>query len=78
MPEFAPCPKCAGTTAKQVKFTWWGGALGPRMFHHVKCEACGATYNGRTGKSNNHAIAMYVLVTFTIVAVAAYALAAGR
>ena len=78
MPDFAPCPKCSKTTAKQMNFTWWGGALGPRMLHHVKCEACGTAYNGKTGKSNNQAIAMYFLVTITVFGVAAYMLTASR
>ena len=68
MPEFAACPQCSKTMAKQVGFTWWGGALGPRMLHHVKCEGCGTTYNGKTGKSNSQAIAMYFVVTLVIFA----------
>ncbi len=64
--EFAPCPKCGGTTAKRINFTWWGGALGPRMFTHVKCLGCGTHYNGKTGRSNNTAIAVYTLVGLVI------------
>ena len=63
---FAPCFACGNTYAKRVGFTWWGGALGPRMFTHVKCARCGTAYNGKTGKSNNTAIAIYVGVTTVI------------
>jgi hypothetical protein len=55
----APCPKCGGTFATKSGFTWWGGFLGPKLFNHVKCSACGTTYNGETGKSNTTAIVMY-------------------
>lgn len=75
MPEFAPCPQCSRTTATPVKFTWWGGALGPRMLHHVKCDSCGTMYNGKTGKSNSQGIMMYFVVTLAIFAGAAYLLA---
>lgn len=60
--EFAACPACASQTASRLNFTWWGGALGPRLFTHVKCGACGVTYNGKTGRSNNGAIAAYVII----------------
>jgi len=47
--SWAPCPKCQGRTATKVGFTWWGGALGPRLFSVVKCTACGTKYKGKTG-----------------------------
>jgi hypothetical protein len=59
---FAPCPKCGGRSAKRISFTFWGGAIGPRLFNHVKCFACGTTYNGKTGRSNATAIAIYTIV----------------
>jgi phage FluMu protein Com len=59
--EWADCPNCeARGDASRVGFTWWGGVLGPWMFSHVRCNDCGTCYNGRTGKSNNVAIAIYV------------------
>lgn len=61
--EYAPCPKCGAEIAKYQSFTWWGGALGPKLFTHVKCGACSTTYNGKTGRSNNMAIALYMVVT---------------
>ena len=65
--EFLPCPQCASTHAQKVGFTWWGGVLGPWMLTHVKCQECHATFNGKTGKSNANAIALYVLVSLVIV-----------
>lgn len=58
----AACYQCQAQTAVPVSFTWWGGALGPRIFSHVKCGSCGATYNGKTGQSNTAKIAIYLVV----------------
>jgi len=62
MSDYVPCPRCGSTVVKKVSFTWWGGALGPALFCHVKCYNCGMTYNGKTGKSNNNAIIIYSVV----------------
>ena len=64
--QYAPCPQCGSTNAAKVKYTWWGGALGPAMFTHVKCNNCGTQYNGKTGKSNQNSIIIYVLTTFVL------------
>jgi hypothetical protein len=64
--QYAPCPKCGQTNATKVGFTWWGGALGPRMFSQVKCQNCGTEYNGKTGKSNQQAILIYLAVSFLL------------
>jgi predicted nucleic-acid-binding Zn-ribbon protein len=68
MERYQPCPKCASEKAELISFTWWGGIVGPKMFTHVKCTQCGTTYNGKTGKSNQTAIAIYVAVS-TVVAI---------
>jgi len=60
------CPKCNGTSIKKVKWTWWGGALGPALIHTTKCETCGYTFNGNTGKSNTTAIVLYSIIIFII------------
>ena len=64
--QYAPCPNCGQNNAKKVGYTWWGGALGPSMFTHVKCQSCGTQYNGKTGKSNQQNIIIYTLVSFII------------
>lgn len=61
-PQFAPCPKCNAASATQMKMTWWGGALGPKLLTHVKCDACGNKYNGKTGQDNTTKIVIYSLV----------------
>ena len=67
MSEYVPCPDCSCTGARKVGFTWWGGALGPALLTHVKCHECGATFNGKTGQSNNRASIIYGIVTGAIV-----------
>jgi hypothetical protein len=62
--DWADCPHCdAPGRASRVGFTWWGGALGPWMFSHVRCHECGTCYNGRTGKSNDVPILIYTLAS---------------
>jgi transposase-like protein len=65
--QYAPCPNCGSTDIKKVGYTWWGGALGPAMFTHVKCNNCNTQYNGKTGKSNQNSIIIYVVVSFVLV-----------
>lgn len=60
--NYAPYPKCGATDAKQLNFTWWGGALGPKLFTHIKCHNCAYKYNGKTGKDNTANIAIYFAV----------------
>ena len=57
-----PCPKCGTADPKTLNFTWWGGALGPKLLTHVKCVGCGYKYNGKSGKDNTAGIAIYFLV----------------
>jgi len=58
-----PCPKCGATGSQLLKFTWWGGALGPKMLTHVKCQNCGHKFNGKNGGSNVAGVAIYMIVT---------------
>lgn len=60
--NYAPCPKCSAADPQLLKFTWWGGALGPKLLTHVKCQSCGNKYNGKTGGDNTAGIAIYSIV----------------
>lgn len=60
------CPRCGSPMVKPVKFTWWGGLLGPKMLKHTKCDSCSFTFNAKTGKSNTTAIIIYQVVAFGI------------
>ena len=72
------CPRCGAPAAKPVKFSWWGGLIGPKILNHHKCEACKFTFNGKTGKSNNTAIWIYSIVCFAIAAAVGFLLFAMR
>lgn len=65
--DYAPCPFCNASNAEKVKFTWWGGLIGPKLLKHVKCLACGKGYNGKTGKDNTTNIVIYSVVVGLIV-----------
>lgn len=76
--QYAPCPQCGSTNATKVKYTWWGGALGPAMFNHVKCSSCNTQYNGKTGKSNQTSIILYLVISTAIVFFLCFGLAIFR
>ena len=66
MANYVACPKCGGQ-AEKLKFTWWGGLLGPKILTHVKCTACGYKYNGNSGKDNTTGIVIYSVVVGILV-----------
>ena len=61
MNQYVPCPKCGGAS-ERLKFTWWGGVLGPKILNHVKCTSCGNKYNGKSGKDNTTGIVIYSVI----------------
>jgi hypothetical protein len=63
---YAICYNCGADAASKVTYTLWGGFIGPAMISHVRCGRCGTTYNGKSGKSNNTAILIYILVSLGI------------
>jgi len=67
--KYVPCPNCQSTNVQKLSYTWWGGALGPSILTHCKCNDCGTTYNGKTGKSNTIGIVIYFVVVTILVVV---------
>lgn len=69
--HYKPCYNCNKIDYTKVKYTWWGGALGPQLLHHVKCNPCGKHYNGKTGQPNTKNIVLYtgaiLLVTLILI-----------
>lgn len=61
MSDYVPCPKCGGS-AEKLRFTWWGGVLGPKILTHVKCASCNHKYNGKNGGDNTTGIIIYSVV----------------
>lgn len=72
MDDYVPCPNCSSSNIQKITFTWWGGLLGPKLFNHVKCQNCGTTFNGKSGKSNATPIAIYTGIGLIIAAVLVY------
>jgi transposase-like protein len=66
------CPKCNSANVAPVKYTWWGGAIGPKMFHHTKCKDCKYTYNRKTRQPNTKNIIIYSVITLVIAFVVFY------
>jgi hypothetical protein len=60
------CPRCSATSVTKPSFTWWGGMVGPALFTHRTCGACGFGFNGKSGKSNATAIAIYFGVVLAV------------
>ena len=36
--------------------------MGPKLLHHVKCLTCTSAYNGKSGRYNTTAIAIYTII----------------
>lgn len=66
MNTYAQCPQCGANSAEKLRFTWWGGVLGPKILTHVKCVSCGKKYNGKTGKDNTTGIVIYSVIVGVI------------
>ena len=64
-----PCPYCQGEAAKPVRFTAWGGVIGPFMLSLVKCRDCGEHFNGKNGRCVKKAIRLYTMTTLVLLAV---------
>jgi len=60
------CPQCGSANINKVKYTWWGGVLGPKLLHHTKCSDCKFLYNSKTRKSNTTGIIVYSVILFAI------------
>ncbi len=65
--KYVPCPQCGCPHVNEVTFTWWGGLLGPKLLSHVKCTHCHNEYNGKSGKSNQTGILIYVAISALLV-----------
>jgi hypothetical protein len=56
------CPRCKSADVRRPTFTWWGGALGPKLFNHAVCGGCGFGFNWKTGESNATKVTIYTVV----------------
>lgn len=61
------CPQCQSPNTHKPSRTWWGGFLGPKLFNHAICRACGFGFNASTGESNRGKIIAYFVIVNAIV-----------
>jgi hypothetical protein len=66
MPIAPKCPSCSHDEAQKIRFTPWGGVIGPRLLSLVKCTACGIHYNGKSGRRVETAIRLYTTLMLAI------------
>jgi len=66
------CPKCGNAASTKVGFNWCGGAVGPRLFHVVRCDSCRTQFNGKTGGSLTTTIIVYQVIVFAFLGAALY------
>ncbi len=60
------CPACLHESAKKIRFTAWGGVIGPRLLSLVRCNGCGVHYNGKSGRRVERAIRVYTSVALGV------------
>lgn len=60
------CPRCNAQNVVAPRFTWWGGALGPKVLNHRVCKSCGFGFNAKTRQSNTTGIVIYSLIASAI------------
>ena len=65
-PGDIPCPQCGQPAGKPVKFTMWGGLVGPRLINLTQCQACRFEFNSKTGLSTKKAVWAYRGVTWGV------------
>jgi phage FluMu protein Com len=64
--RWARCPECGSRDATKVRYTLWGGAVGPLLISTVRCNECGTQYNGKHGDYNTIRIVLFVGVSLLI------------
>lgn len=45
-----PCPFCSSLAVEKLKWVWWGGAVGAKLFKQAKCQHCLQKFNFQTGQ----------------------------
>jgi len=65
-PNGETCPQCGQVTGKRIRYTWWGGAVGPALLSLTKCQSCGFQFNAKTGLSTKKAIIIYNVIAISL------------
>ena len=75
--NFKACPRCNSSDIHKVKYSWWGGLIGPALVHQVRCKKCGKTYDGVTGTDVTKRMSIYIvimIIIFTLLVLSQYIL----
>ena len=51
LPPLRPCQRCPAGHTSPLRFSWWGGLVGPWLLSYVHCHECGASYSTRSGRA---------------------------
>lgn len=64
-----PCPQCGQAAGQRIRYTWWGGLIGPALLSLTVCRACGHQFNSKTGQPAKKGIIVYNVIAFATVIV---------
>jgi|GEM_PF-892754 len=69
------CPYCQHDRSRKVRFTPWGGVLGPAIMRVVACAQCGQQFSGRNGsKIEGHRRVYSIIMIVMLALLVAYAI----
>lgn len=71
------CPICGGASARRVRWTPWGGFLGPLVFQLMRCQMCGGRFGGRSRLPEARVIKRYLHTVAPVVMVVCFVLLCG-
>jgi hypothetical protein len=54
------CPMCGGKETRRVRWTPWGGIVGPLVFKLMRCKDCGSRFGGRSKHSEDRVMRAHV------------------
>ncbi|MBS1720976.1 MAG: hypothetical protein JST35_11065 [Armatimonadetes bacterium] len=66
-PASETCPSCQSPNVTAVKYTWWGGVIGPKMLNLHKCNNCKMNFNAKTRQNANTGILLYTVISTVVV-----------
>jgi transcription elongation factor Elf1 len=60
------CPRCGCPYIDEVRYTWWGGVLGPSMMSLMNCRNCKLKFNAKTMRDASTAITVYAVIACVV------------
>lgn len=79
LPPALPCVRCPTGEAARLRWSWWGGWIGPRLLGYVHCQECGTIWSTRPGSWRGPAAVFLLrLAVAAVVAITIGAVLLGR